>query len=82
MSHKLGMAHRCQLITGSFKGNERGCTCLSPADCKLTETERNHYKMLPSLLRTAKENREIFDGLLKDEEIVPEIDLEEHEHVS
>lgn len=57
MSYMIQRARRCQLITGTFKGNQHGCSCECPSDCVLTEKEREHYKKYPTVIETLEEQR-------------------------
>ena len=57
MNHMLQRARRCQLLTGSFDGNDTPCPCDSPTECQLTEKEREHYKQHPVVTETLEKNR-------------------------
>ena len=57
------MAHRCQLITGSFEGNPIACTCTGVDDCKLTVEERDKYNNHPSIIATKESQLELFESL-------------------
>ncbi len=52
---KLQMARRCQLLTGSYTGATRSCSCQQRSNCHLTALERfelqNHPKVLEALER-------------------------------
>jgi len=63
MSRKLAMARRCQLLTGSFDGNQIACPCEESQDCMLTELEREHYKKHPTIIDTLNQQLDTFNQL-------------------
>lgn len=62
MSQKLAQALRCQLLTGSFEGNERSCPCESPDKCQLTRAERIWFKDHPDVLAARERNKQDYEN--------------------
>jgi hypothetical protein len=55
---ELAMAKRCQLVTGSFEGNEHSCPCKCQGDCKFTREEIEAFWKLDVIKKITKERRE------------------------
>lgn len=70
MSRKLALAMRCQLLTGSFEGNERCCPCESPKQCCFTKEERDFWKKHLKILETAESQWEEYEKLKETHEQV------------
>ena len=58
---KIGIAKRCQLLTGSFSGNDYACPCEGPAQCKLTQEERHELAEDLTVVYSQKRNRLLFE---------------------
>jgi hypothetical protein len=53
----LQMARHCQLLTGSFNGNQIPCSCFNANCCQLTKREREHYSQHPTIVETLERQR-------------------------
>ncbi len=68
MSRELAVAMRCQLLTGSFEGNERCCPCESPRQCCFTKEERDFWRKHPKIGIAAKSQWEEYKRLKQEHE--------------
>lgn len=66
MTREIAIAKRCQLITGSFDGDECCCPCEGPADCQFVSEQRELLKNLPEIQERIELNRQRYNELTQE----------------
>lgn len=56
----LEQAKRCQLLAGSFEGNERSCPCMTGKDCVFSCEQRQDLDQHPEVVKRREENYQLF----------------------
>lgn len=59
---ELEQAKRCQLLAGSFEGNERCCPCTNAGLCIFSMSDREVLKNHPEVVKRKEENWALFRG--------------------
>ncbi len=63
MSRALAIAKRCQLLTGSYNGATRSCSCVHMNKCPFSKQSRDEYKDHPEIVKARERNFKEFQEL-------------------
>lgn len=62
-NREIAQGCRCQLLTGSYEGASKSCSCQNPSACKLSKSLRATLKSHPKILAAIKRNQKEYEAL-------------------